>query len=74
MNCARCTANVAWLNDAGQCADCEPREGESCEAWLDRTRPLPDGCACTTKLGAPDAFASGFCKPHGVAWHARVVR
>ena len=36
--CVVCKADCIPLNDAGECAECEPKETETCEEWLARTR------------------------------------
>jgi len=36
--CVVCKADGIPLNDAGECAGCEPREEETCEAWIERTK------------------------------------
>lgn len=34
--CVVCRGDCIPLNDAGECAECEPREEESCEDWIAR--------------------------------------
>lgn len=29
----------------------------------------PGACSCTAPFDAPDVYAAGECKAHGVAWH-----
>ena len=36
--CVVCKGDCIPLNDAGECAECAPREDETCEDWLERMK------------------------------------
>lgn len=36
--CSVCGEDCIPLNDAGECAECEPKEDETCAEWIDRTK------------------------------------
>lgn len=70
--CAICRADGVPISEEGWCAECAPKEEESCAEWLYRMRPRRRSlCCCTARFDAPDVYASGYCKAHGVAWHVR---
>lgn len=36
--CVICRADYVGLNEQGECAECAPREDETCEEWADRVK------------------------------------
>ncbi len=36
--CVVCKGDCIPLNEAGECADCAPKEDETCEEWLERMK------------------------------------
>ncbi len=71
--CAACHTDGVEIVD-GYCNVCHWTPEETCEAWSDRLRWTRVHCACTARYDAPGAYACGYCKAHGIAWHTKESR